>query len=90
MEEKINNHFIKVRVFRGLGADFRGVKIEVYKSEDDLEPKFSIYNEVSKSEIPEEKDVNYEDLVIFMKSRILSSIRKQKYKDYDLLRGGRS
>lgn len=82
MSEKINKHFIKVRKFRGIGADFRGVKIEVYKSVADDKPLFSVYNEVSKSQIPDEKDVDYYSLVEFMRSRILSNIRKSKYEDY--------
>ena len=82
MSDRINDHYIKVRKFRGIGADFRGVKIEIYKSEVDDKPIFSIYNEVSKSQIPDEKDVDYDNLVEFMKSRILSNIRKSKYVDF--------
>ncbi len=82
MDAKINNHYLKIRKFKGIEADFRGVKIEVYKSKSDLKPIFSVYNEVSKSEIKEEKDVDYIKLVEYMKKRILRSIRQSKYKDY--------
>ena len=82
MKEKINNHLINVRKFKGIGADFRGVKIEVYKSKADSKPKFSVYNEVSKSEIPEEKDIDYDKLVEYMEKRILRNIRQSKYEDY--------
>jgi len=82
MDAKINNHYLKIRKFKGIGADFRGVKIEVYKSKSDLRPIFSVYNEVSKPEIKEEKDVDYIKLVEYMKKRILRSIRQSKYTDY--------
>ncbi|GAI95896.1 unnamed protein product [marine sediment metagenome] len=65
MDAKINNHYLKIRKFKGIGADFRGV-----------------YNEVSKPEIKEEKDVDYIKLVEYMKKRILRSIRQSKYTDY--------